>query len=74
MITCNGCDKDFQETETASYQRNADGALNVACRKCIGAWIAEGFLWASIPFWMRREANEKDSSIRSSGYYGCTRS
>jgi len=59
MHTCNGCDKQFREADIAPYQRNADGELTHACRRCINEWIADGILWGSIPFWMRREGKDQ---------------
>jgi len=59
MRSCTNCDKEYQTVDTAPYMRDISGELTYACRKCINEWITLGILWASIPFWMRREGKDQ---------------
>lgn len=54
-ITCFSCEKSFRDSEVAPVQRNHDGTVCFGCRKCIGKWIADGFLKAQFPFWARKQ-------------------
>ena len=60
MITCAGCDKNFRDEDTAPYQRNPDGSLTSACRKCIAEWLEMGVLWRNIPFWARKQGLDQE--------------
>jgi hypothetical protein len=55
---CWGCEKTYPASEVAPVIRFADGTIGWACRRCIGDWINEGFLYAEWPFWARKEGRD----------------